>query len=93
MHSGLSLYFQGDLTPMRAKLTYQARQLKRNGKVSDTWVTENKNIVKDLRNRIHDIECNSDLKVFWLHRHPWMCDNKIWCLQSETLRHSPLRNG
>ena len=33
------LYFQDDLTPKRAKLAYHVRRLKRNGKLSDTWVT------------------------------------------------------
>ena len=80
------LYIQDDLTPRRAKLTYQARQLKRNGKVSDTWVTENKIIVKDLRNKIHDIKSHSDLESFWIHRYIRTCDH-IWCLPSKRLSH------
>ena len=80
------LYIQDDLTPRRAKLAYQARQLKRNGKVSDTWVTENKIIVKDLRNKIHDIKSHSDLESFWIHRYIRTCDH-IWCLPSKRLSH------
>ena len=58
------LYFQDDLTPRRAKLAYYVRQLKRNGKLSDIWVTETKIIAKDLHNKIHTIKSYSDLEKF-----------------------------
>ena len=58
------LYFQDDLTPRRAKLAYHARQLRRNGQLSDTWVTETKIIANDLHNKIHTIKSYSDLEKF-----------------------------
>ena len=58
------LYFQDDLTLRRAKLAYHPRQLRRNGKLSDTWVTETKIIAKDLHNKIHTIKSYSDLAKF-----------------------------
>ena len=50
-----SIYFHDDLTTKRAKLAYQARQLKRSGAILDTWVFDSKVMVKDNRSRVHNI--------------------------------------
>ena len=59
-----SIYFQDDLTAIRAKLSFNARQLKRDKKIADTWVINSKVMVKDLRNRIKNVKCQDDLDKF-----------------------------
>ena len=46
------VFLTDDLTKRRALLAYQARQLKREGKLSDTWVCETKIYVKDNYNHV-----------------------------------------
>ena len=58
------VYVTDDLTKRRATLAFKARQLKRAGKILDTWTTENKILVKDSHNRIHPIKRDSDLRPF-----------------------------
>ena len=42
MDDGTNIYIGDDLTKTQAKLAYQARQAKRNGEISDTWVFDSK---------------------------------------------------
>ena len=49
---------------VRAKLSFNARQLKRDKKIADTWVINSKVMVKDLRNRIKNVKCQDDLDKF-----------------------------
>ena len=60
----LPIYFQDDLTATRAKLSYKARQLKHQNKIIDTWVINSKVMIKDRRNRIHNVKCQDDLDMF-----------------------------
>ena len=41
-----------DLTSTRAKLAFKARQLKKAGKIEDTWVYDSKIFVKDRYSRV-----------------------------------------
>ena len=41
-----------DLTKTRANLAFKAREAKRMGKLTDTWVIDSKVMVKDLHVRI-----------------------------------------
>ena len=60
----LPIYFQDDLTATRAKLSYKARQHKHQNKIIDTWVINSKVMIKDRRNRIHNVKCQDDLDMF-----------------------------
>ena len=55
------VYFQDDLTARRAKLAFEARQLKRSGAISDTWIANSKIIIKDNYNHIRSITAPSGL--------------------------------
>ena len=55
------IYFQDDLIARRAKLAYQARQLKNTGKIQDTWVIDSKVMIKDKHYRIHHIRTQQDI--------------------------------
>ena len=55
------VFFQDDLTARRAKLAYEARQLKRSGVICDTWISNCKIIVKDNHGRIHAITSPNEL--------------------------------
>ena len=76
----LPIYFQDDLTATRAKLSYKARQLKHQNKIIDTWVINSKVMIKDRRNRIHNVKCQDDLDMFgnWkLKRHKMRLDHPL----------------
>ena len=55
------IFIQDDLTQRRANLAYQARQLKRNKLVMDTWISFGKIMVKDNHSLITTVNCTSDL--------------------------------
>ena len=59
-----SIYIQDDLTQRRANLAYQARQLKNNNRITDTWVSYGKIMIKDCHNHISVINCSQDLSEF-----------------------------
>ena len=42
-----AVYISDDLTKRRANLAFQARKLKRDKRILDTWVTNRKVLVKD----------------------------------------------
>ena len=50
-----------DLSGARLKLAFEARQLKRTGKITDTWVIDGKIKIKDLNNVILTAGCLKDL--------------------------------
>ena len=46
------IFINDDLTPRRAKLSFDARALKRSKKISDCWTAYGKVMVKDLDNKV-----------------------------------------
>ena len=58
------VYIQDDLTKRRANLAYMARQLKRSGAITDTWVSNCKVLAKDSYGRISLISSPLDLQKF-----------------------------
>ena len=60
----LPVYISDDLSRIRAKLAYQARLLKRNECIQDTWVVGSKIMVKDKNNRISKVNRPEDLHKF-----------------------------
>ena len=58
------IYFQDDLTARRGNIAYQARQGKKAGKLTDTWVIDSKVMVKDRNNRIHQVRTQKDIEHF-----------------------------
>ena len=59
-----SVYLTDDLTKRRAQLAYQARQLKREGKLSDTWVCDARIYIKDNHNHVSQINVAADFRKF-----------------------------
>ena len=59
-----SVYLTDDLTKRRAQLAYQARQLKREGKLSDTWVYDARIYIKDNHNHVSQINVAADFRKF-----------------------------
>ena len=53
-----------DLTKRRAYLAYQARCLKRDGHITDTWTSDSKILIKDNYNRIRLVKTSHDLSKF-----------------------------
>ena len=58
------IYIQDDLTALRAKIAFMARQLRNQGKINDTWIFDSRVLVKDLHNRIKQVNCLSDLNAY-----------------------------
>ena len=58
------IYVNEDLSAYRAKLAFDARQLKKKGRVADTWTFNGKIVVKDKRNNISEIASADDLVRF-----------------------------
>ncbi len=59
-----AVYVNEDLTALRAKLAFDARQLKKRKRVTDTWTFNGKVVVKDLHNKIHEIKDADDMVRF-----------------------------
>ena len=57
-----AVFITDDLTKARASLVYQARVLKRNHKIQDTWVVNCKIMAKDTHGRISQVKSTSDLQ-------------------------------
>ena len=55
------IFINDDLTPRRAKLSFDARALKRSKKISDCWTAYGKVMVKDLDNKVTEVKSPSDL--------------------------------
>ena len=58
------IYMNEDLSGARLKLAFEARQLKRAGKIMDTWVIDGKIKIKDSRNVITTAGSLKDLVKF-----------------------------
>ena len=59
-----AIYISDDLTKRRANLAYQARLLKRNNAIKDTWFSNCKILIKNNHNRISQVNSPQDLQVF-----------------------------
>ena len=55
------IFMNEDLSSARVKLAYAARQLKRQDKITDTWVFDGKVKIKDNRNVIVNVRSLKDL--------------------------------
>ena len=58
------VYIGDDLTKRRATLAFKARQLRNDGLIQDTWITNCKILVKNKHGRISQIYVEDDLKEF-----------------------------
>ena len=58
------VYIGDDLTKRRATLAFKARQLRNDGLIQDTWITNYKILVKNKHGRISQIYVEDDLKEF-----------------------------
>ena len=58
------IYMNEDLSSARLKLAYEARQLKRAGKITDTWVIDGKVKIKDNHNIIVSVGTLNDLEKY-----------------------------
>ena len=63
-NDGQPIYINEDLTKKRANLIYQTRQLKRNGKIKDSWTFDGRVLVKDNSTKIHTIMNQTALQRF-----------------------------
>ena len=74
------VFIQDDLTSRRANLAFLARQAKRSHRISDTWVSFSKVLVKDNHGRIHTINTLQDLSEYeWIVCIPFKM-NHWWLL-------------
>ena len=55
-HQDHQIFLNEDLTAVRAKIFFEARQLKRRKKITDCWSSYGKIVVKDLQNKIIEIK-------------------------------------
>ena len=62
--SVIPVYIADDLTKRRAGLAFRARQLKRSGRISDTWTFDSKVLLKDLHGHIKLITKEGDIKKY-----------------------------
>ena len=56
------VYISEDLTRNRAKIAYEARMMKRQGLISDTWVFDCSILIRDSEGLIKKISKKEDLK-------------------------------
>ena len=59
-----NVFINEDLTRLRAKIFYQAREKKREKLIEDCWTADGRICVKDLKNKIHYITKLSELGKF-----------------------------
>ena len=55
------IFINDDLTPRRAKMSFDTRALKRSKKISDCWTAYGKVMVKDLDNKVSEVKSPSDI--------------------------------
>ena len=60
-HQDHQIFLNEDLTAVRARIFFEARQLKRSKKIADCWSSYGKIVVKDLQNKISEIRSSKDL--------------------------------
>ena len=58
--SSRPIFISDDLTRRRAWLAKMGRDLRRRGKIRDTWVFDDRIMIKDNRNKVHEIRRESD---------------------------------
>ena len=58
--SSWPIFISDDLTRRRALLAKMGRDLRRRGKIRDTWVFDGRIMIKDNRNKVHEIRRESD---------------------------------
>ena len=61
------IFINDDLTPRRAKLSFDARALKRSKKIADCWTAYGKVMVKDRYNKVTEVKTPSDLHNMQTH--------------------------
>ena len=59
-----AIYVSDDLTRRRARLAFEARNLKRQGLIKDTWIHDSNILIKDIYGRISAINSERDLSKF-----------------------------
>ena len=62
--SVIPVYIADNLTKRRAGLAFRARQLKRSGRISDTWTFDSKVLLNDLHGHIKLITNEGDIKKY-----------------------------
>ena len=62
IHDKFKVRINEDLTKYRASLAFQARNLKRNGKIKSTWTSDGKILVQDASLKIHLVRTHKDLE-------------------------------
>ena len=63
-HPRLQVFINEDLTARRASLAYTTRQLKKAGKLNDCWTSDGKIVIKDLANKIVQINSADELRKY-----------------------------
>ena len=58
------IYISDDLTKRRAQLAFQARNLKRQNAILDTWIFEGRILIKDKHRKISQVNSQEDLRKF-----------------------------
>ena len=67
----LKVYINDDLCKARSIAAFRARELKRDKKINDTWVSRGMIIIKDKFNKIHSLSALSHLEQFkWIYDIP-----------------------
>ena len=62
--STAKIYISDDLTKRRAQLAFQARNLKRQNAILDTWIFEGRILIKDKHRKISQVNSQEDLRKF-----------------------------
>ena len=78
----LPVYISDDLTRTQAKLAFQARQLRNNKRIQDTWVVDSKIMIKDNNNRISKVNRPEDLHDFQWYLFYWCAANNFWFIKT-----------
>ena len=66
-----TIYIADDLTRNRAKIAFRARQLKRDGKLRDTWVFDCSIMIKDNTGRVSKVTSIDDLNIYWIRSYSY----------------------
>ena len=62
-HRDNQIYLNDDLTARRAKLSFDARQLKKGKKIADTWTSYGKVMLKLVNGQVKEVKSSSDLNI------------------------------
>ena len=60
-HQDYQIFLNDNLTAVRVKINFEARQGKRRKQITDCWSCYGKVVVKDLHNKITEIRSSKDL--------------------------------